>query len=149
MHRNPVWLGFLTIIAVITAWFINNSVSEILDYQSLSDRATPSTTEWTVDKLGEGHFVPRAEYTYEVDGETYHGATTFLYRSFRNEYAINEDIEKMKEREWLVWYAPEDPSRSALDKWFPISSTLSGAFMLAIFLYFIWLGRYVARRTGE
>ncbi len=149
MQRNPVWLGFLTIIAIIAGWFINQAVVDVLDYQALSKQAPVEVTEWRVIEVNESHFIPEATYRFTVGKEIYEGATGFELRSFRNEMSCLEDLARLKEKEWTVWYDPEDPNHSALDKWFPLSSAISGGFMLAIFGYFIWLGRYVARRVGE
>ncbi len=149
MHRNPVWIGFLTIIAIITAWFITQAVDDLIDYQALSKQTPVDQVAWEVKKLSESHYVPRATYNFYVEGDSFNSSTTLDLRSFRNEYGVREDIKKLREREWNVWYDPDNPSHSALDKWFPLSSALSGGFMLAIFLYFIWLGRYVTRRAGE
>ena len=145
MYPNRVWAFLFALIGASALYFGIKASYHLYLYQTETASTTALTTTWTLDEPSNAHYVPQGSYTYVVDGITYSATSDLPRQIYRNRWAAEEDIASYDQKQWSVWYDPAHPSRSTLQKFFPIKECLSTALVLAILGYLIWLKTYVNR----
>lgn len=148
MHNNPLWLAFLLGIMLVTLWFCGAALYHFYQYKTLKAEVPAVISKWSIKALSDEEYLVHANYSYQINGKSYEGETDFNDEIYINSWAAQKRIEKFSEKPWNAWYQPSRPLHSTLQKKFPLKECLSAAAMLALLLYFIWLGYYVAR-TGN
>lgn len=147
MHKNPVWLGFLGLIFAVTCYFIVTASLEVYHFQRLEAEAPAQVQRWSIEEIASSQYCPKAHYSYTVNGQLLSGEMVFSFLVFQNPKATQQEIRSLSAKEWTVSYDPNMPEDSMLEKKFPIWSCLRGGLMFCIFVYFVWLGFYVGRKT--
>lgn len=147
MHKNPYWLGFLTFIALVVVGYTAFAGVDFYRYWALSKKTEPVAVEWFVKELSPEAFIPVAHYRYKVAGHEYRGRTFFNKRPHLNRLAAEEAIKRLKLEQKRVWYRPDTPGRSTMQKNFPIKKAVYTAILWALLIYFIWLGYHVKKFT--
>lgn len=145
MHRNPYWLIFLTLIALVVAWYCGTALYRVYRYSRLTAQAPASHFHWGTQALSDNQYIIDATYEYTVDGINYPGETRFKDDIFMNNWAAEQSIPKYAYRKWNAWYQPGNFSHSTLQKTFPSKECYSAGAMLVLLLYFVGLGFYVTR----
>ncbi len=145
MHSNPVWLTFLTVVALVVLWFVGSALWKTYTYGRLDAQVPSKKIEWSVSQLSDDYFVLQAHYEYDVANHPYTGETVFKEDLYRNAYAAEQVIPIYAREQKEVWYNHKEPQYSSLQKKFPLKECISAAFLTGLFVYFIWLGFYVGR----
>lgn len=148
MHKNFIWLCFLSLIMGAVGWFTLKTLYAVYLYMSL-DAATPvESIKWQVDRLNEDRFAVKAEYMFRVKAQTYQGDTTFKNDIYWNPWTAEDALKVYSQKEWTVWYSSRDPHYSSLQKNFPLKESISAIILWVVFMYFLGLGYYVATRKN-
>jgi hypothetical protein len=145
MHKNRWWLIFLTTIALIVAWYCAVAFYKIYFYSKLNAETQTVSIQWGIKMLSDEQYTIQADYTFDVDGKIYQGHTNFRDEIYMNEWSAEQAILKDKKKLWKVWYQAGYFDHSTLQKKFPTKECYSAGVMLALLLYFVWLGFYVTR----
>lgn len=145
MHKNPVWLAFLIAIALIVAWYCGVALFKLYRYNVLTAQAPAGNIQWSVKTLSDEEYIVHAHYAFAAAGKNYTGETDFIDEVFLNAWAAEQALSKYSAKTWTVWYQPGNFNHSTLQKKFPTKECWSAGVMLALMLYFIWLGFYVTR----
>ncbi|MBN4067237.1 DUF3592 domain-containing protein [Simkania negevensis] len=147
MHRNPIWLLFLVCVTFVTVWFCFQAGGKLYRYMRLTTHAQADVEEWTVEKGKNSHYFLTARYRYDVKGSQYIGSSSLVSHPFRNSWSAQDAIPRATAAQWSVWYSPAHPERSVIEKKFPMKECLSAGVLLALIVYFIFLGFYVKKKV--
>jgi len=145
MHKNILWLTFLGIVGVVTLWFTGVATYRYYEYTDLNSHTTTSSVEWLIKEHTEDNYTLEAYYQFKANNHLFKGVSHFADESHLNRWAAEQMIKSNSSHLWTVWYAQNNPDHSSLQKNFPIKECLSAIFLIGLFLYFLWLGFYVAR----
>lgn len=146
MHRNPIWLAFLLLFALLTAWYAGDALYKIYRYDTLSKSAKPSSLELEVVDNG-SRFYYLATYTIKVNDQIYEGHEQLAQPIFRNEAAAKAFMKDYLNDPWIVSYSPKNPLKSTLQKSYPMKEAFYATAMVALLCYFLWLGFKVADQS--
>lgn len=145
MHKNRLWIVFLTLVTLTTIWFVGNTVNKLFVYRSYDKTAVINVVDWEVEEMQSDRFQIRGGFLFK--GKKHNS----LLQSprFYNSWSADQYVEKMKDQgSWRIWYVSKDASRATLQKRFPFKECVSTAFLVAILLYFIGLGIYVGKKQN-
>lgn len=143
MHKNPIWLCFLSLVILLTVGYTGKTLWEVYGYLQLSSSTDASATAWSVRKEEEGVFVPVAKYTYSIRGTFYKGETSFLSETANNSLAAEDVVQELATKMRTVWFSPKHPEYSSLEKKLPLKACIYAGILWALCVYFFWLGIYV------
>lgn len=146
MHKNPVWLAFLTAISLVVFWYCGSALYKIYDYSRMTNSVPAASIQWGVKELADDQYLVKANYSFRVDENTYHGETLFKDIIFMNAWAAEQAGLKYGRRNWKVWFQPNHFDHSTLQKKFPTKECYYAGAMLFILFYFIGLGFYVTKK---
>lgn len=147
MHRNTVWLAFLAIFSLITLWYAGDAVYKIYSYDRLSMKTSPSTLDLEVVDNGSGRYYYVGNYSITVNDEVYKGREQLKQPIFRNRAAAVALMPEYRNDPWTVWYSPQNPLHSTLQKSYPFKELTYGLGLIALLCYFLWLGFKVADQS--
>ena len=145
MHKNIFWQAFLVVIFVITVWYTVAALYSYYFYSHLSIEKNALAIEWKVEKKSDDIYFLNAFYRFDFEGKVYFGNRVLTEEPYRNTWAAQEAIKEFTDRQWKVWFDPQNPARSSLQKTFPFKECLSAVFLWGLLFYFLWLGFYVAK----
>lgn len=146
MHKNLVWLCFLSLVTGAVGWVTIKAFYLIYLYTSLNAAAPADHIDWGVQQLSEDRFAMKADYTFEARDKKYAGETLFKNDIFWNPWAAADAQTVYAQKDWTVWYSNGDPQYSSLEKNFPLKESISAGVLLILLLYFVGLGYYAATR---
>lgn len=156
MHKNPVWLTLLTVLALIVLIFSGITVHRVLNYYYLDASVPAERVDWSIMELkkhsvfelvglGEELFALKGDYAFTVADKPFLGSSTLDDPLFRNLYAAQQELAAVRTKPAKVWYNSSNPAYSSLQKKFPLKECLSASILFGLLLYFIWLGFSVGR----
>lgn len=143
MHKNFIWLCFLSLIAGGVGWFTIKTLYMVYLYTSLNVAVPPDHLKWKVEQLSEDRFVPRADYSFNVKDKQYLGETLFENDMYWNQWTADEALKVYAQKDWIVWFSDHNPQYSSLQKNFPLKECISVGVLWVLLLYFLGLGYYV------
>lgn len=142
---NTYWWIFLAVVAAALLWKGGDALYQLYGYYRLNAHTEAKIREWSVEKLSEERFVPKAHYQFEVDRMLFSNSYLFRHLHSLNLWAAEQEIKKLSQEKFQAWYSRANPQVSALQKNFPLKECLTAAFLAALLVYFVWLGHYVTR----
>ncbi|SCA64105.1 hypothetical protein SCG7086_CA_00070 [Chlamydiales bacterium SCGC AG-110-P3] len=150
MHKNRIWMLLLVLILLAVAWFGAHTAISVYQYSVYTGSAVSETMDWSVIKIGDDKYHIQGHYRYTVDGTTYQGTSPLAETTYRNQWAARDRVQTLDSQgPWRVWHIIGDPSRSTLQKSFPLKECVSMALLCGLLLYFAGLGYYVASKTEQ
>lgn len=147
MHKNHIWLAFLSTMFLIVVAFSLMTAYEVYRYFTLSQYVLAKNTEWSLKQIGEDRYVLHARYNYAVDKQEISREETLNVPTFRNPLAAKSILNDYGSKSWIVWFSPQNPQDASLQNDFPMKALIYAAILWALFLYFLWLGFYVHRKN--
>lgn len=148
MHKNFVWLCFLSLVTGAVGWFTIKTLYSVYLYMLLNAETNAHQINWAVEKLSEDQFTLKANYSFEVKDQTFLGETLFNNDVYLNPYAAEESLKVYSSKDWTVWFSRFYPQYSSLQKNFPLKECISAVILWLIWLYFLGLGYYVTKRKS-
>lgn len=145
MHKNTFWRAFLAVVFATTLWYTVVAIHSYYSYSHLKTQAAPSAIEWDVEEKSEEDYLVKAMYRFEFNGKSYPGMTSFADTPYRNQWAAEEALKELSNKHWKIWFDPQNPHHSSLQKNFPFKECISAIFLWGLILYFLWLGFYVTK----
>jgi hypothetical protein len=143
MHRNPYYLALLLTIVGAALFFGGKAGYKYYKYSVLTAQAPLKKVDWSIQEVSDEEFFVKADYLFEVNGVEFPNETVFKTKHL-NHWAAEQALEEMKTyKNNKVWYQPGNEHHSTLQKNFPLKECVSAAALLALLLYFVWLGIYV------
>lgn len=145
MHKNFLWICFLSLITGAVGWFTLKTLYAVYLYALLTGETTPESIEWKINQLHEDQFILSADYHFNINQHKYLGQTSFKSDRYWNLWAAEDALKVYSQKEWPVWYAKSNPEISTLQKSFPLKECISVAILWILMFYFFGLGYYVAK----
>jgi hypothetical protein len=146
MHKNIVWLCFLSLVTGAVGWVTLKTFYLIYLYVSLDAQAPAENMKWVVERLQEDKYVMKADYTFKAKHKEYQGETLFLNDTFRNPWAGEDAMKVYSSKDWAAYYSSFNPQNSSLQRNFPLKESISSGVLWILLLYFAGVGYYVANR---
>lgn len=147
MHKNHIWLAFLSAIALIVLFFSVSTAYEMYQHLSMTANTPALQTHWSVVQKASDRYVLHVSYTYQVKARVYEGSMDIPGTNFKNAAAAETMMPTFSAKERIVWFAPHHSERSTIQKSFPLKSSIYMAIIWGVLLYFIWLGFYAGKFT--
>lgn len=145
MHNNLFWRAFLLVILASAFWYTGKASYHYYFYTALSQETAPTAINWSVKELAGDYYIPAAQFTFHVNEKTFQGETDWPAERYLNNWATEQGLVDFSAQRWSVWYDPDNPMHSTLEKRFPLKDILSAAFLWALLCYFLWIGYYASR----
>ncbi len=145
MHKNPIWLGLVTLILLVTLFFSVKALSKIRDYSALDSSVQAEILKWSVEEKSSERYLLNVDYSFPFAGKVIHDSETWRDLSFRNPWAAQQHIEQMQKSKILVHFDASNPSHSSLQRPFPLRESIYALVMIGLLAYFIALGYYVGQ----
>ena len=145
MHKNFVWQAFLFVILAATLWYSAIALYSYYSHSHLEVQTPVSSMAWEIEEKSDESYLVKGIYHFEFKGNSYPGSTTMTDMIYRNQWAAEQAIKELSDKNWKVWFDPQDPGHSSLQKNFPYKECITAIFLWGLFFYFLWLGFYVAR----
>lgn len=146
MHKNFVWLCFLSLATGAVGWFTLKALYMVYLYISLNATAPVEDLKWGVEQLSADQFVMKADYTFIAKEKQYSGETLFKDDIYWNPWVAEDALKVYSQKDWTVWYSSGNPQYSSLQKKFPLRECISAGVLWILLFYFLGLGYYVATR---
>ncbi len=121
------------------AGFLISASLDLWGYLRLEKRTIASVHRWKVIEKSSSQFALRASYSFEFQGKSYRGKTTFSKPYHLNHLSAEKQIKSYNSQIWPVWYQSSHPDHSSLDRVFPLKKCLYTLTALGIFFYFVYL----------
>jgi len=142
MNKNSYWLGYIFLILMVVISYTAFTSYKIYQHSRLTEEVTPHSLQWSIHKMAEDDYVLDSVYTFLWKGENFNGHMQDS-EHFLNTWASQEALEKINKRSFTVWFDPQDPNFSTLNKEFPIKYSIYAGLLWLLFIYFVWLGNSV------
>jgi len=148
MHRNKVWLFFLSAVVFMMFGFVVHATGKVLQYRHLSLQVPATITTWEIQEGKRQAYSVTARYFFEFQGRTYSG-TSSVTSPYKNPWAAQKAVSGFEQRTWQVWVNPQQPIHSTLYKAFPTKIVLSAAVLTALVVYFSVIGTIAGGYYGR
>jgi hypothetical protein len=149
MHKNPFFIVLLAALCAAGLWFFGKAAWALYDYNSYTSSVQAKTIDWNIKIVSEEQFIPYARYTYVVNGTEHTGEGSLKNTVYRNEWAAGKAVEELAKKGWTIWYDPDYPNYSSLQKIFPLKECIYAGTVALLIIYFLGLGFYVAGRQKQ
>jgi hypothetical protein len=145
MHKNPVWISFLTLVCLVTLYFTYNASKKIFEYQKLSHLREAHVVQWKINPTGADYELYMFFY---LDGEKTMREQVLLSPKFRNEWAAKKYLlELQKQPKHKVW-TDAVGKKIVFNRQFPWKQSIYAIVLVFITGYFLWLGAHVRNILG-
>lgn len=138
MVPKRLWYTLLTILALVGLGYAGPTLYRIYEWQRLQSQSLLTKVTWTIQELSDERFILEANYTFELRERTYSGVTLFKDKIYRNRWAAEQALNEDQNPERKVWFDPGNPSRSSLQKQFPLKDVVYSTVLMGIFFYFFY-----------
>jgi hypothetical protein len=139
MRRKKFFFIFLILLAtLVAAYFSFQTASACFDFYTFKQSAPAQMTKWEIQEV-RGKFPIKAHYFFEYHGNIWHGQTRFAKPWHLNELAALSVLEKMAKQNWVVWFHPNDPQKSSLEKIFPTGLFFRTLLCYGVVVYFLFI----------
>jgi len=139
-------MTFILIVFCVVLWFSGKAAVRLYSYYTLTAHASLSRMDWSIREISSDHYAVEAHYEFLANEAVEKGDVSFDEPPFRNTYAAEVGIKAYEAQNWTVWYNPNHPSNSSLQKKFPYKECISAALLWVLLFYFVWLGHYYATK---
>ena len=145
MHKNIFWQAFLVIVFASTLWYSGIALYDYYSYSQLKVQTSPSNIEWSIEEVKDEYFVAKGNYHFNFKGNSYTGTSALTDDAYRNRWAAEQGLKELSTLKPKIWFDPQNPQHSSLQKKFPLKECISAIFLWGLTFYFLWLGFYVSR----
>lgn len=137
------WL-FFGGVAAISLHFSIRFGSEALQFFLLRGEARAQISQWEIVPIHD-RFALKASYGFESQKKTWHGSFILSPPYHLNEPAALSALKAKAKQNWTVWYNPNNPANSALEKHFPVGLLIRALVSYAVLSYFFYLYKVAIR----
>ncbi|MGK5594795.1 MAG: hypothetical protein ACSNEK_05485 [Parachlamydiaceae bacterium] len=135
-------VALIFVITAIVLFYVGNAFYKVYQYNRLKETTSVTEISWRVKPESDEHYYLEASYSYLVEGKAYQGETVLAGSPYRNAWAANQALKEISPQYHYVWYDPDTPSFSNLEKNFPSKAVIYAAIMFVILNYFAWGGYF-------
>jgi hypothetical protein len=124
---------------LLMAGFLISAGLDLWGYLRLEKKSIAKIEKWKVIEKGSSKFAIEAYYSFETQGHSYPGKTTFSKPYHLNRLSAEKQIKIYTAQSWPVWYQSNHPEHSSIENLFPFKKCLYSLMVLGIFFYFVYL----------
>ncbi len=147
MPRKWMPWGLALITWLLAIAYLGTQGDKLIQYWQRSMQAPAEIVSWHIQEVNQGKYAVEATYTFQVQETSYQHSSWVSEEVFRNESAANHALERLQTfRSWTVWYQEGRPENNSLEHSFPLKELISFSLLMAIGVYFLVIGYFVARR---
>lgn len=139
-----VFIIFIIVITIIILGYLSVAIFKYYGYNRLKAETSAVNISFSVTPLNDEKFFLKGNYQYRVKDVLYSGETTFS-TAYRNPYAAEEAMKEISKNYRTVWYDPNQPSFSSLEKIYPTKQIVYAFILFALWNYFIWGGYFYTK----
>ncbi len=121
--------------ALVTLYFTFLLLKEMFDFFPLKAAASAHISQWEVEEV-KGKFALRGVYVFQVQGKNWQGSSRLLPPYYWNEPSALAALKVKAKESWTVWYNPNHPDHSALQKSFPSGLLFRTLVCYSVLIYF-------------
>ena len=137
---------FILVIGISTLIGVN-FFYQLNKFYKLSQAAPAYIEKWVIEEGKGGKYVIGANYNFTTQGLSYKGHYKFSRLSYQNIYLAKDHLEKLKKKEWDVYFERKNPNISTLQHLFPFKQGVHLVLSLGILFYFFCLNLYIKRNN--
>jgi hypothetical protein len=145
MHKNLLWQSLLLLVAATALVYTSIALYRTYSYSRLKETTFPLAIDWKVQEQDTDEYLLEASYQFTYGGKQYTGVAILEDDYYLNPWAAEKAIKENKTKTWTIWFNPNDPSYSSLQKKMPIKQWASAAILWILCFYFLGLGYYVSK----
>lgn len=138
MTQRSLGLTFFALALALWGVFVFPTARQVVRYYSFDRQVIPDSLTWSSKAINDELWRVQADYSFTVEGKPYSGTDSFLGERYRNPYAAELGIENLKKEHQSVWYAPQNPADSTLEKFFPTKKIVYALITLGLIFYAVW-----------
>jgi hypothetical protein len=129
----------MSLAGLLVAGFLTTASLDLWRYVRLEKKSIAKVEKWKVVEKGSSKFSIKAYFSFETQGHTYQGKTTFSKPYHLNRLSAEKQIKIYTTRQWTVWYQESHPEHCSIERIFPLKKCFYSLMVLGIFLYFVYL----------
>jgi hypothetical protein len=126
--------------ALIAFYFSSLLALSFWGYFPLSAEAKANVFQWEVVEIKEKYPI-KATYSFEANGKIWKNSFIFSQPWSWNQPSAIILLKEKAKQPWSVWYSPNNPALSALEKSFPYNLFFRTLVCYAVLIYFALLYR--------
>jgi hypothetical protein len=115
----------------------------------LTATVEPKSAHWQVREIHDEKWQFQVDYTYEIDGRLFEKQELFQGYSYRNPYAAKETLQEIIPEYPVVWYSPDKPENSSMEKFFPKKQATYSVIVFMLFVYFIGGANLILKKINR
>ena len=142
---KKIWMVVFVLTACIAFFFLGRAGGQIWKYVSLDYQGMASVQKWQVIEKGGASFAIEASYRFSYLEREFFGVTEFSPPYFLNSESASSAIKKISTQEFFVFFNKNYPERNSLQRIFPFRLCIHSFLTLGVFVYFIFLKKWVKR----
>lgn len=128
----------------LALFFSLQLVTTCYHYFDLKNQAKAHISQWETVEIKE-RFVLKANYTFSAKEKTWQASSILNSPYYLNEPAALTALKIKAKENWVVWYSPKNPSRSSLEKQFPLGLAIKTSICFGVLIYFLYLYKKLIR----
>jgi len=143
--RNFFWIIILAMLGIAMLWLGGKSSYRLYQYVWVYRQCAEAKIEaWSVQQR-ESNYGIYVHYTFSVKGVVCEGEGFVQGCQFPNPWVAKSVMERLQNKhvDLRVWYNPKDCSKNVVEKSFPWKDCVYFMILVGIYVYFIFLRRYV------
>jgi hypothetical protein len=141
MQKQKIFFSFLFILALsIGGYFSLHSFVVLKEYFSLRETVPANLNRWEIQEI-KGKFPLKAYYSFETQGSKWEGSYRFKEPWYLNEPSAIAALKEEAKKKWRVWFNPNNPNRSSLEKLFPTGLVIRTVTCYGVLVYFFFIFR--------
>ncbi len=143
--KKFVFILLLIVSGGFAIQFSYKAINEIYLYSLLDKTTEVNIDNYKVIEEPDDKYAIRAFYEFYDNDKLYKGSYV-IKNNFLNVFTIDDEVQKLNNTKWYVWYSSSDPAYSSLEKKFPIKLTFRALFALGLFIYFFVLMNFFEKK---
>ena len=143
MKKIGFYLGFV-LLSFLVLWLLHEALFALQSYHHKSQIASASIRQWDIKEHKETFYI-QAFYSFLVNEKKYEANTLFSKKFLHKDLALSY-LEALQKKDFTVFYDPQNPSISTLEKLFPWSIFIKAVFVLLILIYFIGMREWIKKK---
>lgn len=147
MNRNSICQALMACMAIAVLWFTFDTGYQLYRWVVQTVETIPAHIEWQVHQEAQDRYTLAAQYAFKVKDSTYQGETAFRSKRYKSPETASHFLKQHIQANWKVFYAPDRPQISTINRVFPLKSCVYTAIIWGVMIYFFWLGRVVKNGT--
>jgi len=149
MRQKLAFPALLILLGVaVSGYFSYRLAASFFAYFPLVAQTEAHIVRWEVKEIG-GKFALKALYSFEAQEKNWSGASVLAKPWHLNEAAAIAVLKERARQKWIVWFNPDKPMQSSLEREFPTELIFRTLLCYAVLVYFIFTFRKIVNNFAD